>query len=137
MEHNLQDLSRAELFELSLQISKELDRRAKVNAERAMQLELATGSSESTLANRSRSSSLSIDQIIIVGGLPGAGSAGGYGGSFDSNNIRVNAFVQGERNGPRPSAIPHLLSRYNFELVDEDGNVIATTPNTDSAGSGP
>ena len=32
------------------------------------------------------------------------------------------------RYGPQLSAIPHLLSRYNFEFVDEDGNVAACTP---------
>lgn len=36
------------------------------------------------------------------------------------------------RYGPQLSAIPHLLSRYNFEFVDEQGNVTASTP-----GSGP
>ncbi|KAK4232109.1 nucleotide hydrolase-domain-containing protein [Podospora fimiseda] len=42
-----------------------------------------------------------------------------------------------QRYGPQLSAIPHLLSRYNFEFVDEDGNVVAATPNTDSAAGGP
>jgi cleavage and polyadenylation specificity factor subunit 5 len=32
------------------------------------------------------------------------------------------------RYGPQLSAIPHLLSRYNFEFVDEDGKVVAETP---------
>ena len=32
------------------------------------------------------------------------------------------------RYGPQLSAIPHLLSRYNFEFVDEEGNVSAVTP---------
>jgi cleavage and polyadenylation specificity factor subunit 5 len=32
------------------------------------------------------------------------------------------------RYGPQLSAIPHLLSRYNFEFVDEDGKVVACTP---------
>lgn len=32
------------------------------------------------------------------------------------------------RYGPQLSAIPHLLSRYNFEFVDEGGNVVANTP---------
>ncbi len=32
------------------------------------------------------------------------------------------------RYGPQLSAIPHLLSRYNFQFVDEDGNVVAMTP---------
>lgn len=32
------------------------------------------------------------------------------------------------RYGPQLSAIPHLLSRYNFEFVDENGNVTACTP---------
>jgi cleavage and polyadenylation specificity factor subunit 5 len=33
-----------------------------------------------------------------------------------------------QRYGPQLSAIPHLLSRYNFEFVDEEGNVVAITP---------
>jgi cleavage and polyadenylation specificity factor subunit 5 len=32
------------------------------------------------------------------------------------------------RYGPQLSSIPHLLSRYNFEFVDEDDNVVAVTP---------
>jgi len=32
------------------------------------------------------------------------------------------------RYGSQLSAIPHLLSRYNFEYVDEDDNVVAVTP---------
>ena len=36
------------------------------------------------------------------------------------------------RYGPQLSAIPHLLSRYNFEFVDEDGNVVAVTPGAGS-----
>ena len=36
------------------------------------------------------------------------------------------------RYGPQPSAIPHLLSQYNFEFVDEDGNVVAQTPGSDA-----
>lgn len=39
------------------------------------------------------------------------------------------------RYGPQLSAIPHLLSRYNFEFVDEDGNVVAATPGTGDAAS--
>jgi len=35
------------------------------------------------------------------------------------------------RYGPQLSAIPHLLSRYNFEFVDEDGNITAATPGGD------
>jgi cleavage and polyadenylation specificity factor subunit 5 len=35
------------------------------------------------------------------------------------------------RYGPQLSAIPHLLSRYNFEFVDENGNVVAVTPGGD------
>ncbi len=35
------------------------------------------------------------------------------------------------RYGPQLSAIPHLLSRYNFEFVDDDGNVCAQTPGTE------
>jgi cleavage and polyadenylation specificity factor subunit 5 len=34
------------------------------------------------------------------------------------------------RYGPQLSAIPHLLSRYNFEFIDDDGNVVAATPGT-------
>lgn len=37
------------------------------------------------------------------------------------------------RYGPQLSAIPHLLSRYNFEFVDEQGNVTASTPGGGSA----
>ncbi len=37
------------------------------------------------------------------------------------------------RYGPQLSAIPHLLSRYNFEFVDEDGNVVAVTPGQGSS----
>lgn len=33
-----------------------------------------------------------------------------------------------QRYGPQLSAIPHLLSKYNFEFVDEDGNVVSATP---------
>lgn len=33
-----------------------------------------------------------------------------------------------QRYGPQLSAIPHLLSRYNFEFVDEKGNIVANTP---------
>ena len=40
-----------------------------------------------------------------------------------------------QRYGPQLSAIPHLLSRYNFEFVDEDGNVSAVTPGGE-AGTG-
>lgn len=32
------------------------------------------------------------------------------------------------RYGPQLSSIPHLLSRYRFEYVDEHGKVIAATP---------
>ena len=32
------------------------------------------------------------------------------------------------RYGPQLSAIPHLLSRYNFEFVDENGQAAAVTP---------
>lgn len=32
------------------------------------------------------------------------------------------------RYGPQLSAIPHLLSRYNFEFVNEAGEVVAVTP---------
>ncbi|KAG8628352.1 hypothetical protein KVT40_004225 [Elsinoe batatas] len=33
-----------------------------------------------------------------------------------------------QRYGPQLSAIPHLLSRYNFEFVDENDNVVSVTP---------
>lgn len=33
-----------------------------------------------------------------------------------------------QRYGPQLSAIPHLLSRYNFEFVDENDNVVSCTP---------
>lgn len=36
------------------------------------------------------------------------------------------------RYGPQLSAIPHLLSRYNFEFIDENGQVAACTPGTGS-----
>lgn len=36
------------------------------------------------------------------------------------------------RYGPQLSAIPHLLSRYNFEFVDENGQVVAQTPGAGS-----
>lgn len=39
------------------------------------------------------------------------------------------------RYGPQLSAIPHLLSKYNFEFVDEAGNVVAATPGVGSPGS--
>lgn len=32
------------------------------------------------------------------------------------------------RYGPQLSSIPHLLSRYNFEMVDENDNVVSVTP---------
>lgn len=32
------------------------------------------------------------------------------------------------RYGPQLSAIPHYLSRYRFEFVDEDGNVSSVVP---------
>ena len=38
------------------------------------------------------------------------------------------------RYGPQLSAIPHLLSRYNFEFVDENDNVVAVTPGAPVAG---
>lgn len=41
-----------------------------------------------------------------------------------------------QRYGPQLSAIPHLLSRYNFEFVDEEGNVSAQTPGTEPPTSG-
>lgn len=41
------------------------------------------------------------------------------------------------RYGPQLSAIPHLLSRYRFEFVDEDGNICAVTPGGEvGAGTG-
>jgi len=36
-----------------------------------------------------------------------------------------------QRYGPQLAAIPHLLSRYNFEFVDESGNVTAITPGSE------
>jgi len=38
------------------------------------------------------------------------------------------------RYGPQLSAIPHLLSRYNFEFVDENDQVVAMTPGGASSG---
>lgn len=38
------------------------------------------------------------------------------------------------RYGPQLSAIPHLLSRYNFEFVDENDKVVAVTPGTPHPG---
>jgi cleavage and polyadenylation specificity factor subunit 5 len=38
------------------------------------------------------------------------------------------------RYGPQLSAIPHLLSRYNFEFVDDNDNVVAMTPGESSSG---
>jgi cleavage and polyadenylation specificity factor subunit 5 len=40
------------------------------------------------------------------------------------------------RYGPQLSAIPHLLSRYNFEFVDENDNVVAVTPGEEPEGIG-
>ena len=37
------------------------------------------------------------------------------------------------RYGPQLSSIPHLLSRYRFEYVDEHGKVIAVTPGGDAS----
>lgn len=39
-----------------------------------------------------------------------------------------------QRYGPQLSAIPHLLSRYNFEFVNEDGEVVAMTPSASASG---
>jgi cleavage and polyadenylation specificity factor subunit 5 len=36
------------------------------------------------------------------------------------------------RYGPQLAAIPHLLSRYNFEFVDEEGKVCAVTPGSEA-----
>ncbi|KGM92240.1 uncharacterized protein PADG_11424 [Paracoccidioides brasiliensis Pb18] len=41
------------------------------------------------------------------------------------------------RYGPQLSAIPHLLSRYNFEFVDENDNVVAVTPGEHPGGEVP
>ena len=41
------------------------------------------------------------------------------------------------RYGPQLSAIPHLLSRYNFEFVDEEDNVVAETPGDGPTGEMP
>lgn len=40
------------------------------------------------------------------------------------------------RYGPQLSAIPHLLSRYNYEFVDEEGKVVAVTPGSQPAEEG-
>lgn len=40
------------------------------------------------------------------------------------------------RYGPQLAAIPHLLSRYNFEFVDDKGNVCAVTPGTEAPRGG-
>lgn len=37
-------------------------------------------------------------------------------------------YENSQRYGPQLAAIPHLLSRYNFEYVDENGKVVAVTP---------
>ena len=42
-----------------------------------------------------------------------------------------------QRYGPQLSAIPHLLSRYNFEFMDESGNVVAVTPGEGPKGNTP
>lgn len=36
-----------------------------------------------------------------------------------------------QRYGPQLGAIPHYLSRYRWEFVDEEGNVVAYTPGTE------
>jgi cleavage and polyadenylation specificity factor subunit 5 len=41
-----------------------------------------------------------------------------------------------QRYGPQLSAIPHLLSRFSFEFVDESGNVVAVTPGGPSPSAG-
>lgn len=43
----------------------------------------------------------------------------------------VELYENSGRYGPQLSAIPHLLSRYNFEFVDEKGEVVAATPGGD------
>lgn len=40
------------------------------------------------------------------------------------------------RYGPQLAAIPHLLSRYNFEFVDKEGTVCAVTPGTEEPSRG-
>ena len=40
----------------------------------------------------------------------------------------IDLYDNTNRYGPQLSAIPHLLSRYNFEYVDEQDNVVAVTP---------
>ena len=40
------------------------------------------------------------------------------------------------RYGPQLAAIPHLLSRYNFEFVDKEGNVCAITPGSEPPSQG-
>lgn len=39
------------------------------------------------------------------------------------------------RYGPQLSAIPHYLSRYHFEFVDDKGNVVAATPGGGTTGN--
>ena len=41
-----------------------------------------------------------------------------------------------QRYGPQLSAIPHYLSRYNFEFVDEEGNITAMTPGSEEPRGG-
>ena len=38
------------------------------------------------------------------------------------------------RYGPQLSAIPHLLARYSFEYVNENGEVVAMTPGSAPSG---
>lgn len=42
-----------------------------------------------------------------------------------------------QRYGPQLSSIPHLLSRFNFEFVDENDNVVAATPGLGSPNDQP
>ena len=37
-------------------------------------------------------------------------------------------YEQSQKYGPQLAAIPHYLSRFNFEYVDGKGNVVAVTP---------
>lgn len=70
-------------------------------------------------------------------------SPGSYRGYFRTNregelsvpkNMKILAVPLFElydnttKYGPQLSAIPHLLSRYKIEFVDDQGNINATTP---------
>ena len=48
----------------------------------------------------------------------------------------VELYENSQRYGPQLSAIPHLLSRYNLEFVDENDQVVAVTPGIGSEVNG-